>query len=213
MNYCQAFLIVLVFIFNLLFAQPSLADLPKFNKNPDYIEITQKIQELTSAPESSPEKDKELAALQFAKYTIESGAVVGQCTNNTGKTIAVYVRDPEAEEEDYKSSYDSELYFLADGQTTDEELDCDGFYLANDTKASTVSPTGKPQELVGPAAIKILDGTNLVVKTNPDTGNLEFDAPLSKVILAGEINWFIPNVSQAAVNSTVPNAPTSESEG
>lgn len=212
MKIIKSLLVVLILLFNFVFAQPSLADRPNFKKNPDYKEVTSTIQQLSATPEQTPEIAQKIADLEFLKYTIESGAVGGQCTNNTGKILAVYGRDPDADDDDdYKSAYDNELYFLADGQTTDPEWDCDGFYLPSDSKAIASGINGQPQDVTGPTAVKILDGTQLVVKTNPDNGKLEFDAPLSKVVGVGEINWYIPKVAQATLDSRVPNAPTEES--
>lgn len=211
MKFLKSLLVVLILLLNFVFAQPSLADRPNFRKNPDYTEITKTIQQLSTAPEQTPELSQQIANLEFLKYTIESGTVGGQCTNNTGKILAVYGRDPDADDDDYQSAYDSELYFLADGQTTDSEWDCDGFYLPSDGKAIAQSVSGQPQDLTGPTAVKILDGTQLIVKTNPNNNNLEFDAPLSKVVEVGKINWYIPKVAQATIDSRVPNAPIQES--
>jgi hypothetical protein len=199
--------IIAILLLNLAFARPSLADRPKFTKNPDYIEVTKTLKDLSATTEKTPEITQKIADLEFLKYTIESGVALGQCTNNTGKLLAVYGRDPDDDDDDYKSAYDNELYFLADGQTTDSEWDCDGFYIPNDVKAVALNPSGKAQELTGGSAVKILDGTQLVVKTNADTGNLEFNAPLSKVFQAGEVNWYIPKVAQATIDTRVPNAP------
>ncbi|MCL1466876.1 hypothetical protein [Argonema galeatum] len=48
MKLFQIFLVVLVFLVNLVVAQPSFAD-PKFSKNPDYIEIVQELANLLAA--------------------------------------------------------------------------------------------------------------------------------------------------------------------
>jgi len=50
-----------------------------------------------------------------------------------------------------------------------------------------------------------------VVKTNPDTDTVEFNVPAVKFLKAGETNWFIPNVSQADIDTRVPNAKTAKS--
>jgi hypothetical protein len=50
----------------------------------------------------------------------------------------------------------------------------------------------------------------LVVKTNSDTGNLEFNAPLSKILQADEVNWYVLKVAQAKIDLRVPNAPIQE---
>jgi hypothetical protein len=203
-KFWQSFLVLSIFLLNFLFVQPSLADRPKFNKNPDYIEVTKTLKDLSATTESSPEIAQQIADLEFLKHTLETGVASGQCTNNTGKTLAVYGsdrdRDDDDDDDDYKAAYDRELYFLADGQTTDSQWDCDGFYLPNDVKAVALNTSGKSQDLTGSVAVKILDGTQLVVKTNPDTGNLEFNAPLSKVVRADEVNWYVPKVAQATID-------------
>ena len=42
-------LILSIFLANLVFAQPSLADKPSFAKNPDYIEVTKELNKLDVA--------------------------------------------------------------------------------------------------------------------------------------------------------------------
>jgi hypothetical protein len=220
-------IIVAIILLNFVFVSPSWADRPNFTKNSDYIEITNTIEELSGNNDRSSETERKIADLEFLQHSIESGVAFGQCTNNTGKILAVYGRDPDDDDDDdYK--YDNELYFLADGQTTDNKWDCDGFYVPNEAKAIALSDKPAKLEevkssnnlkstapnvsqndraLTGPVAVKILDGTKVVVKTNPGTGNLEFNAPLSKIFQVGEINWYIPQVAQATVDSRVPNAP------
>ncbi len=66
--------------------------------------------------------------------------------------------------------------------------------------------------MTGGVALKIVDGTQLVVTTNPETAAVEFNVPTAKVFKPGEVNWFIPNVSQAYINTQVPNTPTEEND-
>lgn len=131
MKLFQIFLVVLVFLVNLVVAQPSFAD-PKFSKNPDYIEIVQELDNLLEAQEAqnltAEEKQKlqqHIDKLEFDKYNLETGITWGQCSNETGKNLGIYGRKHKKS----KSDYDNALYFLANGQTTEEQWDCEGVYL------------------------------------------------------------------------------------
>lgn len=207
-------LILLVVMSNLVFAQPSLADKPSFAKNPDYIEVTKELNKLRTAKDTqaqvknytTEELQNKIDELEFQKYSLEAGLDWGQCRNETGKTLAVYGSEPDDDDDNY--SYENGLYFLADGQTTKTKWDCDGFYIPSDVRVTGLSTEGQSQEVKGAVAVKIPDGTNLVVKTNSEPGAVEFNVPLTKVFKEGEVNWFIPNVSQAVINTRVPNAPT-----
>jgi hypothetical protein len=209
-------LILSIFLANLVFAQPSLADKPSFAKNPDYIEVTKELNKLMVAKDTQAQAEsytppaeiqKKIDELEFQKYTLEAGLDWGQCRNETGKTLAVY--GPKLDDDDDDNySYENALYFLADGQTTKIKWDCDGFYIPSDVRVTGLSTNGQAQELSGSVAVKIPDGSNLVVKTNSEPGAVEFNAPLTKVFKEGEVNWFIPNVSQSVIDTRVPNAPT-----
>ncbi len=215
-NYC---LLVLVVLLNFMFAQPSWADAPKITKSPDYVELRKSLDTLTSELEAAKSgeplpgnltvKDlqKKVDELSFEKYALERGLNWGQCTNETGKTIAVY--GPKSEKEESKSSYDNALYFLGNGQTTATGWDCQGIYLPNDTKIAGLN-TDPNQKLEGAAAIKILKGTQLIAKSNPDTGVLELNTNPSKIFQAGDVKWYIPNVPETSIASRVPNIPQGE---
>jgi hypothetical protein len=213
MNLCKSFLFLLILLVNFAFAQPSFADRPKFSKNPDYVEVTKAIKALSKAKDAqtlnenvTPEEiQQKIDELTFQKYALETGINWGQCSNATGNTIAVYGKDPN-QEEDEDALYDNGLYFLADGQATKNNWDCDGFYLPNDAKVNSLSNG----ELIGPVAIKIPDGSKLVIKSNPDTAAIEVNVPNAKVVKAQEVKWFIPNISQAFIDTRTPNVPTSE---
>ncbi|MEH1871458.1 hypothetical protein [Nostoc sp.] len=216
MKIWKSLLIVLMVLVNLAFAQPSFADRPKFSKNPDYIEVTKALKELSQTKDTqtqveglTPEEiQKRTEELTLQKYALETGINWGQCDNQTGNTIGVYGKRPN-EEEDEDAVYDNNLYFLANGQSTENNWDCDGIYLANDVKVAnfTSSPNGQGQELTGPAALKILDGTQLVIKTNADNTAIDLNVPTVKVLNSKTANWFIPDISQAIINTRVPNAP------
>lgn len=213
------YLLVLVIIFaNLAFAQPSFADRPKFSKNSDYVEVTKALKELSQVKDAqaqllglTPEAtQKKIDELEFQKYALETGINWAQCDNQSGKTIAVYGKDPN-EEENEDALYDNGLYFLADGQTTRNNWDCDGFYLPNDAKIIGLVQNQEVQEFTEPVAIKIPDGNRLAIKVNPDTDVIEVNVPNAKIVKASDVNWFIPNVSQALIDTRVPNAPSENS--
>ncbi|AFZ27550.1 hypothetical protein Cylst_5541 [Cylindrospermum stagnale PCC 7417] len=218
MKIWKSLLIVSMILVNFAFAQPSLAERPKFTSNPDYIEVTQALNELKQSTAAQletegsipPETQKKIDELAFQQYALESGTYWGQCRNETGKTLAVYGK--RSKNEDNKNNvYDNGLYFLADGQTTKRKWDCDGFYLPNDAKIIGLSPDGQAQEFLGPVAVKIADGSQLVIKTNPETAVIEINVPNAQVVKTDAVNWFIPNVSQALIDTRLPNAPSKKS--
>lgn len=219
MKLLKALVVVLVILANLIFAQPSLADKPKFLKNPDYIEVTKNLNALVTAKETqsqtegynAQEVQKRIDELEFQKYALETGINWGQCRNESGNTLAVYGPKPEFDDDDYEDSYpyDNGLYFLAAGQTTKKKWDCQGVYLPSGA-TTTVSANGQNQDVSGPVAIKVADGTQLVIKTNPDTAAVELSIPPTQVFKAGELNWFIPNVSQEVIATRVANAPAAK---
>ena len=218
MKIWKSLLIILMIVANFAFAQPSFADKPKFSKNPDYIEVTKTLDKLTQAKEAqtqvegvTPEKiQQKIDELTFQKYALETGINWGQCENKTGNTIAVYGKRPN-EEEDDDAMYENGLYFLADGQSTKNNWDCDGFYLPNDATITGLTTDGQAQEFPEAVAIKIPDGSKLAIKTNSDTAGIEINIPNAQIVKANEVNWFIPNVSQAIIYTRVPNAPTMKS--
>jgi hypothetical protein len=209
MKIINYFLLILIIILNFLFARPSLADAPKITKNPDYVQVTKSLNTLLEQLEAAKsgeslsgtttveDIEKRIDELSFEKYALEKGTNWGQCRNETGKTIAVYG----TKAEEVKSKYDNTLYFLGDGQVTPTAWDCQGIYLPNDTKIASLNN----QEISGAAAIKILKGTQLIAKSNPETGALELNVTPNKVFKAGDINWYIPNVSEINIASRVPD--------
>lgn len=220
MKLANVLLVSLMLIANLLFAQPSWADKPSFLKNPDYIEVNQSLNALKMAQETQAQTENEnynpeqiqnkIDELEFQKYALETGSNWGQCENATGKTLAVYGPQPKFDDDDDEDyPYANGLYFLADGQTTKNKWDCQGVYLPSDAQ-TTISSNGQNEELAGPAAIKVVDGTQLIVRTNADTGAIEFSIPPTQILKTGEANWFIPKVSQAVIDTRVANAPTAK---
>ncbi|MBW4594644.1 MAG: hypothetical protein KME46_17465 [Brasilonema angustatum HA4187-MV1] len=193
-------LVIAVMLVNLTLAQPSWADRPKFSKNPDYIEVTKTLDKLQKNAEGAIPEDvqRQIDELQFQKAAIESGVTWGQCRNETGETLAIY--GPLGEKS--KSSYDNQLYFLGNGQTTPDGWDCQGIYLPSDVKVAGLDNTGA-------TSVQITDGTQLLVKKNSETSEWEFNVPSAKIVDSDKMNWFIPNVSQAFVDSRIPSTLTS----
>jgi hypothetical protein len=206
--------IALLLLANLIFDQPSFADRPKLNKNPDYIAINQELNKLQTAKATpdqlesyTPEQiEEKINELQLQKYAFESGIDWGQCTNATGKTLAVYGTETDLDDDEYSNG--AALYFLGDGQTTKDRWNCKGIYLPNDAKAVALTKDGQNPELTGGVVIKVPNATKLVLKSNPDTGAIEFNQAGTKILKSGEVNWFVPNVSQQMVDTRVTNAPT-----
>lgn len=194
----------LLLCLNFAIAAPALADKPNFQNNPDYLEISDNLNKLFEAkakktlPEgvTASQLDQKITQLQLAKYIIENGEESTECRNETGKSLAVYG----SKAKKANSTYDNSLYLLPDGQTTDEDWNCEGVYLPNDVKVAGL-------DLNSAAAVKALNGTKLVVKANPDTGVYELNLPPAKVFKAGEANWDIPDLAQASLDIQYPEAP------
>ncbi len=202
MQVLKIVLVALVFVANLAIAQPSWAG-KDFTKGADYAEVTQALNQLLQAKDApdqagyTPEQfQQRLQELQFQKYVIETAKKRAQCHNETGGTLAVYANKPK------KSS--TQLYFLGAGQETDDDWDCDGFYLPAGTQV-VLGPNAVAQELAEPIAVKFVDGTQSIAKTNPATGSIELNVAPAKVFKAGEINWSIPALSQADINTKIPS--------
>jgi hypothetical protein len=199
---------------SLLFSASALADPPRYNKNPDYIALNKQLNQLEAAqatqtpPEGyTPEQLQQIISdLELQKLAFESGIDWGQCSNQTGKNLAIYGPEPNLEEDDY--SQGTALYFLADGQITKNKWNCKGIYFPVDVKVVALGLDGQNQELTGGVVVKVPNGTKLVLKSNPNTGAIEFNQAGTQILKPGEINWFIPNISQAIVDARVTNAPT-----
>lgn len=201
-------LMVLLVVVSFVFAQPSLAD-PNLTKTTDYTEVTQALDSFLQAKDAPDESEytpeqiqQKIGELQFQKYILETAENWAQCRNETGKTLAIYAHKPK------KSAESNTLYYLANGEVTDDDWNCDGVYLPEGTKVAGLIPTDtQDQELAEPVAVKIISGTQLIAKANPETGVVEFNLPPAKVFKAGEINWSIPTMSQADIDANIPNAP------
>jgi hypothetical protein len=186
-------IIALIFVVNLAIAQPSLADRPKVSKNPDYIQVTKTLNGLSALQETqdvTPELQQRIDELSLQKAAIESGVTWGQCSNETGNTIGIF--GPASEE---SKTGDNSLYFLANGETTPEGWDCQGIYLPSGINVAGIEST--------PAVFKILDGTRLVARRNPDSSAIEFNIPALKSSQENELT--VPNVSQTFIESRIPS--------
>ncbi|MDF5728526.1 MAG: hypothetical protein PUP92_10945 [Rhizonema sp. PD38] len=195
-------IVVLLFLINLMVAQPSFAG-KKLAENPDYIEVSKALDSLLQDKETqgaTPENALKIANLQFQKYILETGEGKGVCRNETGTTLLVYGQKNKKS----KSTYDNALYLLPNGQETDDEWDCDGVYVPSNLKVTGIADG---QELVTPIAYKIVDGTKLVAKSNPETSAIEFNVPPAQIFKTSEVNWFIPDTIQAVLDTGISNAP------
>ncbi|MGL5924941.1 hypothetical protein [Chroococcidiopsis sp.] len=203
MKFFKLTLVALILLVNLAIASPSWAD-SDLTKGTDYAEVTQALDELIKAKDApdragytSEQYQQRLNDLEFQKYVLETAEDPAQCRNETGKTLAIYAT---------KKSGAASLYFLGDGKVTDDDWSCKGVYLPSGTKVA-VAPLAPVQELAEAIALKIVDGTQLVAKTNPQTGAIEFNVRPAKVFKAGETDWSIPVLSQADIDAKTPNAP------
>lgn len=199
-------LVCVVLLLNLLVVQPAYADRPKLDNNIDYLEITESLDGLVKArdaeeiPEglsSANELQQKIAELQYQKYIIETGGGYGLCRNETAKTIAVYGAVPKKS----NSKYDNTLYLLNSGEETDDDWSCTGVYIPNDVKVAGVN-------LDGASAVRILNGAELVIRENPETGAIELNLPPTQILKAGDANWEIPDLAEADLNRQLPQAPT-----
>lgn len=202
MPFLKTIIVVLVLLVNLVIAQPSWAS-KDFTKGADYAEVTQELNRLLqvqNTPEQAgytPEQlQQRLLQLQTQKTIIETAKKRAQCRNETGKTLAVYANKGK--------KYPTQLYFLAAGQITDDDWDCDGIYLPAGTQV-VLSPNGQPEQLTDAIAVKFVDGTQSVARTNPATGAIELNVEPAKTFKVGEGNWLIPSLSQADIDKQIPS--------
>ena len=208
MSLAKIVLIVLVFIVNLAIAQPTWADAPKLTNSADYAEITQTLTDLLNAKDAPEDAgydatglQQKIGELQLQKYILESAADWGTCRNETGKTLGVFAHKPLK-----KAAFTADqatLYYLGDGEETDDDWNCDGVLLPSGIKVAGLAD----QELTEPIAVKLVPGTQFVAKANPDTGAVELNVPPAGVFKSGEGAWTIPSLSQTDVDAQTLNAP------
>ncbi|MDK2407622.1 hypothetical protein QHH11_00615 [Aphanizomenon sp. PH219] len=202
MQFIKLVIVTLVLFINLAIAQPSWAA-KNFTKGADYTEVTQELNHLLplqNTPEQAgytPEQfQQRLLQLQSQKTIIETANKRAQCRNETGKILAVYANKGK--------KYPTQLYYLATGQITDDDWDCDGIYLPAGTQV-VLSPNSQPEQLTDAIAVKFVDGTQSITKTNPATGVIELNVESAKIFKAGEGNWSIPSLSQAEIDTQIPS--------
>jgi hypothetical protein len=208
MTFLKIAFVACTLLLNLIFAPFALADAGKFMKSPDYQMVSQKIDDLLQtkanlkAGESSDPINQKLTALLNQKYILETAAERASCSNQTGKTLGVYLQSKKA-----AADVAPTLYYLGDGDTTDDELTCKGVYLPTGTNVA-FSLLDPAQSLSQPLAATIVEGTRLAVKTNAETGAVEFNLPPAEVLKAGEAALDIPSLQQTDIDAQKPNAPS-----
>jgi len=202
MNFIKVVLVAIVFLVNLAIAPPSWAG-QDHRKGTDYAEVTQAINQLLQVKDTpdqagyTPEQfQQQLAKLQAQKSVMETTTTRAQCHNQTSGTVAVYANKPK------KSP--TQLYFLGAGKETDDDWDCDGYYIPAETQV-TLSPNAEAQVLTEPLAVKFTDGTQSSITTNPTSGATEFNLSPATVFTAADTTWILPSLSQADINAHAPS--------
>lgn len=201
-------LVIFLLLINLVSSPPALAD--KMSKvSPEYPHVIQELNQLLQTQNnseqskySSEELNQKISDLNLQKRLLETAEDWGSCRNETGKILAIYAHKPKSSP---TASNFSSLYFLAPGQTTDEDWDCDGLYIPSDGQVAGYNLTQGES-----GVLKILDGTELVATANPQTGEIVFGVPSAfvKMLKTDEVTWPIPNLTQANIELQTPNAPT-----
>uniref|UniRef100_B8HKV8 Uncharacterized protein n=1 Tax=Cyanothece sp. (strain PCC 7425 / ATCC 29141) TaxID=395961 RepID=B8HKV8_CYAP4 len=207
MRFLKTILLAFLLLVNLVMAQPAWADQSKFINSPDYQDVTAQIEALLQA-QSNPdaktnpaEVKQKLASLQTLKYIMETSEERATCSNESGKTLGVYLQAENAAADQAPT-----LYYLGDGETTDDDFSCTGVYLPSGTKVAFA--LSEPAiALKEPLALRIVEGTQLTVKTNPETGAVELNLPPAQILKSGEGNLEIPTLAQADIDALQPNAP------
>lgn len=201
MKFLKTVFVACVLWLHLFLVQPAWADAGKFMKTPEYAEVTQAIADLTNPAKttdlSADVIQQKLADLRFQKYILETAESRSTCSNQTGKTLGIYAQPK-------KSTTAPTLYYLADGETTDDDVECVGIYLPG---ASKIASGLGMQALTEAIAIKVVPGTQLIATANPDTSMIELNAPAAGLFKANEIDWEIPASTQVEIDAQTPNAP------
>ncbi|MBL1177867.1 hypothetical protein [Pantanalinema sp. GBBB05] len=207
MKLFQVAIVALVLLINIIVSPAAFADRGRFKTSSDYAEVTQAIEALIqrqSNPDTavnSTEAAQKLTELQLQKYILETSGSHARCTNEIGKTLAVYLKPKKA-----PATQAGTLYYLGNRETTDDDFICAGVYLPAATQVA-LSPLTDVETLSAPVALRFVEGTQLTVATNPTTGAIEFNLPPAQTLKAGEENWAIPELTQANIDAQPPNAP------
>ncbi|MBD2092952.1 hypothetical protein H6F67_24185 [Microcoleus sp. FACHB-1515] len=208
MKFLKLAVVVLVLLVNFAIVRPAWADV-NLTKTPAYAELTDNLNRLLKTATDPNQTDyteaelqQQIGQLQLQKYILETSEDWAQCRNQTGQTIAVYANKPKKATADQPNT----LFYLGVSEETDDDWNCNGFYLPAGTNVAGVNSIA-PQELGEAIALKVLDGAQIVATTNPDTGAVEFNLPPAKVFKAGDVSWDIPSLTQADIAAQTPNAP------
>lgn len=202
MKFVKVALVAIALLLNVILAPPAWAG-QDHRKGTDYVEVTQAINQLLQVKDAleqsgyTPEQyQQQLIKLQAEKQIMESTTTRAQCHNQTAGNLAVYVNKPK--------KLPTQLYYLAAGKETDDDWDCDGYYLPAGSQV-IFGPQAQPQAVTEPLAVKFVDGTQSFVKINP-AGAIEFNLSPATVFKAGETPWAIPALSQAEINAQTPSS-------
>jgi hypothetical protein len=201
-----------VLVLNFAIAMPAHADRP-LSQNPDYRAANQALSKLLDErqakqdagevlPDSLTAAIDQLSAQTFA---LESGVTWGQCENTSGQVVGVYGPEPD-DADNYR--YATGLYFLANGETTAIEWDCEGILIPKDASAVATLTDGQNQDFAGLTALKVADGTRVTVGRDAATGKLTLSTAPTAAVNAAQANWPIPSLSQAAIDRRPLDAPT-----
>lgn len=203
----KTILFTAILLVNLLFGQAAWADPGRFINSPDYQEITTKIDELLQTQANpatrlnAPDLNQKLANLQTLKYILETAQDRASCTNATGQILGVYLKSKKSTADEAPS-----LYYLGDGKATDDDFSCMGVYLPAGTNVAF--SLGEPgNALAEPTLLRIVEGTQLTLTTNPDNAVLELNVPPAEILTAATSSWNLPALSLDEMNAQVANAP------
>ncbi len=219
MNRLKILLVALMMLVNLAIAAPSLAEpsVAQVLQNPEYIQVTQQLNDLmaqdmqNSTPEERQAAQSQIITLQMQKYALETGETWGQCFNFTGHTLAIYGKGKNLKKRFPMGQAPSAMYYLANGQATDDEWDCDGVYVPAEVTVAGLAPAeGQPPS---PLAATTVDGSQLMVMSTPGSapGSPEWSLSLTpaQVYKPGDA-WNVPNLTQGMIDRQIPNAPIND---
>lgn len=195
--------LILVLIVNVAVVKPALADPPKPIQTEDYVTLTGALNELIQARDTNTppegltldEVGQEISILEYQKYLMETSKDT-LCRNNTTHPLAVYGVPAKGA----TTTFDRTLYLLPAGEETDDDWVCSGVYVPKDMTVTGLDRTGT-------VAIKILPGTQLEITEDAATGAIALNIPPASVFNAGDVNWDIPDLTQADLASQYPPAP------
>jgi hypothetical protein len=215
MNLFKILLVALVMIANLAIARPSLAE-PSYLKlmqNPEYSQVTQQLNDWmakdtqNATPEEKQAIQNQLMNLQMQKYALETGENWGQCFNLTGHTLAIYGKGKNIKKQFPMGQAPSTIYYLANGQATDDEWDCDGVYIPAEVKVAGLEPA--EGQAPGPVAATTVDGSRLMVTAYPGSSEWSLSLTPAQVYQPGD-RWNVPNLTQEMIDRQFPNAPIND---